>query len=538
MTDQSPRSAGWDSSRSAAGDRNPWLVAVVVSIATFMVVLDTAIANVSLRYIAGSLAASVDESTWVVSTYLIANAVILPASGWLSNVLGRKRFYMICVAVFTVSSLLCGLAPSLSALIFFRILQGLGGGGMPTSEQAILADTFPPAKRGQAFALYGVAVIVAPTVGPTIGGWITDNFSWHWIFFINVPIGIASLALVHWLVDEPEVLERERAERLASGLKVDWVGFALIAMTLGCLEVVLDRGQIDDWFKSGTIIIFSLLAGISFLVFVPWELNQDEPIVELRLLFHRQFGMAFCVMLLIGAILFGSNQIMPQLLQTAFPYTAMLSGLAMMWGGIAMLVIMPIAGVVTGRFQPKYLMVIGLSGIALSMWYSTSLTPDASFDYFSWVRVYQMVGLPFLFIPINTVAYDGLPANKTNQASALMNVARNLGGSIGISLANVVLTQREQFHQSRLAENTVPSSPIFQSTVERLTQYFMSHGAAPSDANGQAMGLIGQLIQSQATILAYIDVFYVCAIAAALMIPLVLILVRRVQIQAHAAVGH
>jgi DHA2 family multidrug resistance protein len=538
MSDQSPRSGGWDSSRSAAGDRNPWLVAVVVSIATFMVVLDTAIANVSLRYIAGSLAASVDESTWVVSTYLIANAVILPASGWLSNVLGRKRFYMICVAVFTVSSLLCGLAPSLSALIFFRILQGLGGGGMPTSEQAILADTFPPSRRGQAFALYGVAVIVAPTVGPTIGGWITDNFSWHWIFFINVPIGIASLALVHWLVDEPEVLERERAERLAGGLKVDWVGFALIAMTLGCLEVVLDRGQIDDWFRSGTIITFSLLAGVAFLVFVPWELNQEEPIVELRLLFHRQFGMAFCVMLMIGAILFGSNQIMPQLLQTAFPYTAMLSGLAMMWGGIAMLVIMPIAGMVTGRFQPKYLMIIGLSGIALSMWYSTSLTPDASFDYFSWVRVYQMVGLPFLFIPINTVAYDGLPANKTNQASALMNVARNLGGSVGISLANVVLTQREQFHQSRLAENTVPSSPIFHSTVQQLTQYFMSHGAAPADANGHAMGLIGQLIQTQATILAYIDVFHVCAIVAALMIPLVLILVRRVHIQAHAAVGH
>jgi len=228
MSDR-PAPAGWDSSRSAAGDRNPWLVAIVVSIATFMVVLDTAIANVSLRYIAGSLAASVDESTWVVTTYLIANAVVLPASGWLSNVVGRKRFYMICVAVFTVSSLLCGLAPSLSALIFFRILQGLGGGGMPTSEQAILADTFPPQKRGQAFALYGVAVIVAPTVGPTIGGWITDNFSWHWIFFINVPIGLASLGLVHWLVDEPEILERERRERLAGGLNVDWVGFALIA---------------------------------------------------------------------------------------------------------------------------------------------------------------------------------------------------------------------------------------------------------------------------------------------------------------------
>ena len=537
MSDQA-RSGGWSASRSAAGDRNPWLVAVVVSIATFMVVLDTAIANVSLRYIAGSLAASVDESTWVVSTYLIANAVILPASGWLSNVLGRKRFYMICVAVFTVSSLLCGLAPSLSALIFFRILQGLGGGGMPTSEQAILADTFPPEKRGQAFALYGVAVIVAPTVGPTIGGWITDNFSWHWIFFINVPIGLASLGLVHWLVDEPEVLERERRERLAGGLKVDWVGFALIATTLGCLEVVLDRGQIDDWFRSSTIIVFTAIASISFLAFIPWELKQEEPIIELRLLFHRQFGMSFFVMLMIGAILFGSNQIMPQLLQTAFPYTAMLSGLAMMPGGLAMLVIMPIAGQVTGHFQPKYLMTLGLIGIAASMWYSTSLTPDVDFDYFGWVRVYQMVGLPFLFIPINTVAYDGLPPNKTNQASALMNVARNLGGSIGISLANVVLTQRTQFHQSRLVENTIPSSPVFQSTLQQVTKYFMQQGSSAGDAHNRAIGLFGQMVNTQATILAYIDVFHVCAIAAAVMIPLVLLMVRRVRLGSRAVAGH
>jgi MFS transporter, DHA2 family, multidrug resistance protein len=534
MSDRS-MPAGWDPSRSAAGDRNPWLVAVIVSIATFMVVLDTAIANVSLRYIAGSLAASVDESTWVVTTYLIANAVVLPASGWLSNVIGRKRFYMVCVAVFTVSSLFCGLAPSLSTLIFFRILQGLGGGGMPTSEQAILADTFPPQRRGQAFALYGVAVIVAPTVGPTIGGWITDNFSWHWIFFINVPIGLISLALVHWFVDEPEILERERRERLAGGLKVDWIGFALIAVTLGSLEVVLDRGQIEDWFRSGTIVTFTVIAAVAFLAFLPWEFNQKEPIVEVRLLAHRQFGMAFLVMLMIGAILFGSNQIMPQLLQTTFPYTAMLSGLAMMPGGLAMLVVMPIAGQVSSRFQPKYLMVLGLAGIALSMWYSTSLTPDASFDYFGWVRVYQTIGLPFLFVPINTVAYDGLPRNKTNQASALMNVARNLGGSIGISLANVVLFQRTQFHQARLVENTVPSSPVFQSTVQQMTQYFMSHGASATQANGQAMGYIGRLVQMQATILAYIDVFHVCAIAAAVMIPLVVLLVRRVNLHAPVA---
>ena len=537
MSDQ-PQPRGWDDSRSAAGKHNPWLVAVVVSIATFMVVLDTAIANVSLRYIAGSLAASVDESTWVVTTYLIANAVVLPASGWLSNVIGRKRFYMICVATFTISSLLCGLAPSLGALIFFRILQGLGGGGMPTSEQAILADTFPPERRGQAFALYGVAVIVAPTVGPTLGGWITDNFSWHWIFFINVPVGLLSLALVHWFVDEPEVLERERRERLAGGLKVDWVGFALIALTLGCLEVVLDRGQIDDWFKSGTIVIFSLIAVLSFLLFLPWEFMQEEPIVEVRLLIQRQFGMSFFVMLMIGAILFGSNQIMPQLLQTSFTYTATLSGLAMMPGGIAMLVVMPIAGQVTGHFQPKYLIVLGLTGIMLSMWYSTSLTPDASFDYFAWIRVYQTIALPFLFIPINTVAYDGLPPSKTNQGSALMNVARNLGGSIGISLANVALTQRTQMHQARLVENTIPSSPTFQSTLNKTTQYFIQQGSSPADAHNQAIGFIGHLVQAQATIMAYIDVFQLCAIVAAIMIPIVLIMVRRVQIGRVSAAAH
>ncbi len=290
-------------SRSAAGDRSPWLIAIVISIATFMQVLDTSIANVSLRYIAGSLAASVDESTWMVTTYLIANAVILPISGWLSNVIGRKRFYMICVALFTIASLLCGLASSLTALIVFRILQGLGGGGMPTSEQAMLADTFSPQQRPQAFAIYGIAVIVAPTVGPTIGGWLTDNYSWHWIFFINVPFGILSLILVQWLVVEPEVLERERHERLAGGLSIDWVGFSLIALTFGSLQFVLDRGQIEDWFHSTTIVIFATTALCSFIFFVPWELTRDDPIVDIRLLCQRQFGMAFVVMLAVGAIL-------------------------------------------------------------------------------------------------------------------------------------------------------------------------------------------------------------------------------------------
>src|SRR5579862_6411036 len=350
MSDQRQSSGG--GSRSAAGDRSPWLIAIVVSIATFMVVLDTAIANVSLRYIAGSLAISVDESTWVVTTYLIANAVVLPVSGWLSNVVGRKRFYMICVALFTASSFLCGLAPSLNMLIVFRILQGLGGGGMPTSEQAILADTFPPERRAQAFALYGIAVIVAPTVGPTLGGWITDNYSWHWIFFINVPIGIASLALVQWLLVEPEVLEEERRERLSGGLRIDWIGFVLIAVTFGALEMVLDRGQEDDWFQSNLILAFTLVSAAAFIFFIFWELTEDDPIVDIRLLCQRQFGMGFLVMMTVGAILFGSNQITPQLLQTNFPYTAMLSGLAVMPGGLVMMFMMPVAGQLIPLMQP------------------------------------------------------------------------------------------------------------------------------------------------------------------------------------------
>ncbi len=525
-------------SRSAAGDRSPWLIAIVVSIATFMVVLDTAIANVSLRHIAGSLAISVDESTWVVTTYLIANAIVLPVSGWLSNVIGRKRFYMLCVALFTVASLLCGLASSLSALIVFRILQGLGGGGMPTSEQAMLADTFSPRQRPQAFALYGIAVIVAPTVGPTIGGWITDNYSWHWIFFINVPIGIVSLFLVQWLVVEPEVLERERRERLAGGLKVDWVGFALIALIFGSLEIVLDRGQIEDWFHSTTIITFATISACSFIFFIPWELTHDDPVVDLRLLFQRQFGMSFLVMLAVGAILFGSNQITPQLMQTNFPYTAMLSGLAMMPGGLAMLFMMPIAGQVIGRMQPKYWIAIGFGIIALAMWYSTSLAPDASFSYFATVRVLQTIGMPFMFIPINSVAYTGLPPQKTSEGSALINVARNLGGSIGVSLANTELVQRSQFHQARLVENLTPSSPVFRSTLHHMTQYFAQSGS-PVGAQNRAIGYIGELVSGQASLMAYIDIFYTWSIVAALLIPVVLLLIRRVPLgRAQSAAGH
>jgi DHA2 family multidrug resistance protein len=513
-------------SRSAAGGRNPWLIAIVVSIATFMLVLDTSIANVALRQIAGSLAVGVDESTWVITTYLVASAVIIPVSGWLSSVIGRKRYYMLCVAIFTASSLLCGLSTSLPMLIFFRVLQGLGGGGMAPSEQAILADTFPPHKRAQAFALYGVAVIVAPTVGPTLGGWITDNFSWHWIFFINVPVGILSLSLVQWLVVEPDVLQRERRQRLAGGLKVDWIGFVLVALCLGCLELVLDTGQRDDWFASGFIVTFSAISACAGISLIPWELTRKDPIVDIRLLFQRQFGASVLVMMAVGAVLFGSTQLLPQLLQINFGYTAELSGLALMPGGIAMLLLMPIAGQAANLIQPKYLIASGMLIIAMAMWHLTSLVPDADFGYFAWARVGQMIGLPLLFVPINTIAYAGLPPEKTSQASALINVARNLGGSIGISLANTMLAQRSQFHQVRLSENLVPSSSAYQETIREVTEFFISQGAALVNAPRQAIAWVGQIVQNQASLLAYIDVFWACAIFAGLMVPLALLLLQ------------
>jgi DHA2 family multidrug resistance protein len=520
--------------RSAAGDRNPWVIAVVVSIATFMLVLDTSIANVALRQIAGSLAAGLDESTWIITTYLVANAVILPVSGWLADVIGRKRFYMLCVALFTVASLLCGLAPNLTSLILARILQGIGGGGMAPSEQAILADTFPPEKRAQAFALYGVAVIVAPTVGPTLGGWITDNYSWHWIFFINIPVGIVSLSLVQWLVVEPEAIERERRERLARGVSVDWVGFLLAALALGGLEIVLDKGQREDWFQSSFIIFFAAVATLAAALLIPWELSRREPIIDVRLLFRRQFGVCFLVMMAVGALLFSSIQIMPQLLQTSFQYTAMLSGLALMPGGIAMLILMPVSGQVSPRVQPRYLIAGALLVLAVAMWHLTTLYPGVDFAYFGWARVYQMMALPFLFIPISTAAYAELPPDKTNQASALINVARNLGGSIGVSLVGVVLAERAQFHQARLTEHVLPSSASYQETMRQATEYFVQQGASAVEAPRQAFAWLASLVQGQATMLAYVDVFWACGVFALLVLPLAFLLKPATAAQAHA----
>lgn len=519
-TQDGTSAGGWSPERSAAGGHSPYLIAFVVSIATFMEVLDTTIANVALRHIAGGLAVGLDESTYVITSYLVANAVVLSISGWLSTVLGRKRFYMICVATFSVASLLCGLAWNLEALVLFRIIQGLGGGGMATSEQAILADSFPPQKRGQAFAIYGVAVVVAPVIGPTLGGWITDTYSWHWVFLINVPMGLLSLFLVGTLVNEPSSAEEERAELLSKGLRVDYIGFILIAAGLGALEFVLDEGQRNDWFGSNMILSFALLAAFCLLALIPWELSRDDPIVDIRLLGTRQFGACALVMLGTFAVLISTTQLLPQLLQTELGYTAMLAGLVLSPGGIATMMLMPVAGRLVSVVQPKYLIMFGAAVAALSMWHMTGLTGDISYGYAALARIYLAIGLPFLFLPVTTASYDGVPPEKTNQASALINVARNIGGSIGVAVAQTLLAQRQQFHQSRLIEHAAPSDLGYQQTLDQMTRFFQAQGASASDAASQAIAWIGRTLQQQVDFLAYIDVFWTLAIIAALLIPI------------------
>lgn len=527
---------GWSPERSAAGGHNPYLIAMVVSIATFMEVLDTTIANVALRHIAGGLAVGLDESTYVITSYLVANAIVLSISGWLSTVLGRKRFYMMCVATFSLASLLCGLAWNLQSLVLFRILQGLGGGGMATSEQAILADSFPPQKRGQAFAIYGVAVVVAPVIGPTLGGWITDTYSWHWVFLINVPMGLLSLLLVGTLVKEPSGAEEEREKLLSRGLRVDYVGFILVAVGLGSLEFVLDEGQRNDWFGSNMILCFALLAAFCLLALIPWELSRDDPIVDIRLLGKRQFGSCFLVMLGTFAVLIATTQLLPQLLQTELGYTAMLAGLALSPGGVATMMLMPVVGRLVGIVQPKYLIMFGAAVAGLSMWHLTGLTGDISYSYAALSRVYLAIGLPFLFLPVTTASYDGVPPEQTNQASALINVGRNIGGSMGVALSQTMLAQRQQFHQSRLIEHVAPSDLGYQQSIDAMTRFFEAQGSNATDAASQATAWVGQTLQQQVDLLAYIDVFWTLAIVAMLLIPIAAVL-RSIDLHAPAR-GH
>jgi MFS transporter, DHA2 family, multidrug resistance protein len=495
---------------------NPWAVALTVTMATFMEVLDTSIANVALPHIAGSLSAATDESTWVLTSYLVSNAVILPMSGWASDIMGRKRFYMTCVALFGASSLLCGLAPSLSLLIFFRVLQGIGGGGLAPSEQAILADTFEPRKRGAAFALYGMAVVLAPAIGPTLGGWITDNYDWRWIFFINVPVAVLSLFLTNRLVEDPPHLAAKRN----SGIKIDYIGLALIGVGLGCLQVVLDKGQRDDWFQSDFILAFGVIAIAAILIAIVWELFQKDPIVDVRMFKNRNFAIAFVMMVMLGLALFGSTVLIPQYLQTLLGYTAQQAGMALSPGGLVVMALMPLVGFLVTHYDARWLIAIGFIACSTALFHMLEMNLGISFGEAVKLRVFQAAGIAFLFVPINTMSYVGVPRDKNNQVSGMVNLARNVGGSVGISIVETLLAQRSQKHQSDLASHLITTRQAFQNQLSAITQAMTRAGYSAADASERAYRMVYGRVQQQAAALAYNDVIFIFAIACGIMVPL------------------
>ncbi len=512
-------------SRTAA---SPWLIAVVVAGASFMEVLDTTIANVVLPYIAGGMGVSEDEASWVVTTYLVANAVILTASSYLARRLGRKTFFLICLALFTVSSLMCGMAWSLQSMLLFRLLQGFAGGGMVPVAQSILADAFPPQKRGQAFALFGVAVVVAPVVGPTLGGWLADNATWRWCFLINVPVGVLALAAIAAVLREPpEAAAERRSGRGSHGFDV--IGFALVATFLGALEVTLDRGLEDDWFSSTFITAVAVVCALAFVLMIPWEIRHRQPAVDVRMLATRQFSASFLVMLATGAILMATTQFLPELVQQVFGYTATWAGLVLSPGGMVTMSMMFVVGWLSNKVQPKYLIAAGAILTALSMYELTNTYSDLGFWFFARTRMVLGVGLPLIFLPIMAASYDGIPSAKTDQASALMNAARNTGGSIGISIVSNVLAHREQFHQGRLVEHVIPSSVQYQDTLQQVTNYFVAQGSSLIQAQQQAIGWIGQQVQTQASFLGFMDAFWVLMLISLAAVPLALTL-RKVKL--------
>ena len=502
---------------------NPWVIAMTVTLATFMEVLDTSIANVALPHIAGNLGATADESTWVLTSYLVSNAIILPMSGWLSTRIGRKRFYMACVVLFTVSSMLCGLATSLPMLILFRVMQGLGGGGLGPSEQAILADTFTPEKRNMGFAIYGMAIVVAPAIGPTLGGWITDNYSWHWIFFINVPIGILSLFLTQRVVhDPPHVLEARKKR----GNHTDYFGITTIVLGVGLLQYVLDKGEQLEWLDSNIIRTFGAISAIALVAMVWREWTHAHPIIELRLLKNRNFASSTVSNFMLGMVLNGSTILIPQFLQLQLGYSAERAGLALSPAGIALALLMPVAGVLAMKFDPRKVIAVGFLLTSASMFWMMRITPDVDFATIVWMRIFQVVGLPLIFIPISTLAYVGTLQKDNNQVSGISNFARNLGGAIGVSFLVSYLARHRQISRVDLVSHLHHGNVFFDRLLGALQQSNIRAGSSAYDAGQRSLAQLQQLVDAQANVLAFISAFFMLGMIVALLIPLPFLMKR------------
>ena len=520
---------------------NHWIVALTVTLATFMEVLDTSIANVALPYIAGGLSVGRSQSTWVLTSYLVANAIVLPLSGWFIGLMGRKNYYMSCVALFTIASAMCGAAPSIEILILCRLLQGFAGGGLQPSEQGILVDTFPRAQLGMAMAIYGVAVVVAPVLGPTLGGYITDNYSWRWIFYINIPVGILSLVLTHFIVtDPPEMVEVVRKGR-ANFKNIDYIGLILVIIGLGSLEVIFAKGQEWDWYndpfwRAQTFMVGTVVGLTSFVI---WEMRHPNPIVNVRLLGERNFLMCGLIIYLAFAVLYGANNVLPQMLQSLFGYDAFRAGLVMSPAALCTMAVMPIVGFLLGKkVDGRLLIPVGLVSVIVSTIWMTGFTMNASPTMINLPRCLMMFGLGFLFVPLNNAAYIYLPKTQINNATGLFNMLRNEGGSFGIAIVTVMVDRRSQHHVSRLAETVVPTNPAVDRWLDYYTDVRMMRGGVSRPvAESQANGLLSQMVNNQAEFWSYLDVYAIFAVLAIIALPLVFFMKKAVKEEGTLEVG-
>ena len=499
---------------------NPWLIAMTVALAAFMEVLDTSIANVALPHIGGTLGASTDEATWVLTSYLVSNAIVLPLGGWASSLMGRRNFFVLCISGFTAASFLCGAAPSLPILLFCRVLQGAFGGGMQPMAQAVMADSFEPHKRGQAFALYGLVAVLAPSIGPTLGGWITDNFSWRWIFFINIPVGIVAFILVTRLVDDPPWIKADPS-RLRN---MDYLGLAFLAISMGGMQMMLDKGEENDWFSSGFIRLLAFLFIGGLVALVIWEWRQKQPLINLRLFGFRNFAICCFLMMLVGGVLNANTVLQPEFTQQILGYNATTAGLALTAGGIALVIMMPIAGWATGRYSARTLTLLGFILFVITFRYAAVVTSmQMSFAQASWLRVVQMMPLPFCFISITNAAYIGMPKEQSNQVAGLINFVRNVGGSILIAVTNAQVTSRALWHQQHLQQSMSPASIPYQQHLQALNGFF-GHAAGGANAAALALGSVYNQLLTQARTQGFQDVYMELSWASVVLILLAFML--------------
>ncbi|HEY7791908.1 MAG TPA: DHA2 family efflux MFS transporter permease subunit [Vicinamibacterales bacterium] len=509
---------------------NPWIVAVAVMLSTFMEVLDTTVVNVSLPHIAGSLSATIDESTWTLTSYLVANAIILPITGWLANTFGRKRLLTASVAGFTAASFLCGLAPNLATLVFFRIIQGATGGALQPISQAVLLEAFPPHERGKAMAFWGLGIVVAPILGPVLGGWLTDSYSWRWVFYINIPVGIASIIMTKLFIFDPPYIKRSE-----SG--IDYWGIGMLAVGIGALQVVLDKGQEVDWFSSSWIVGLAVIAAVFLVVFVIWEMVVHHPVVDLRVFKQQTYASGVFLMTVLGFVLYGSLVLLPIMLQTLLGYPALQAGIAMAPRGIGSFLFMPITGMIMSKIDARKILIFGVAVSAWSLIWLADINLNAGYWDIFWPQFVQGVGMAFVFVPLTTITMDPIPKERMGNATSLFNVMRNIGGSIGIATASTLLARREQVHTNIMTAHVTQYGPASSSMLDRLQAGFVAAGSDPVTAMHRAQAALFGMVQRQAAMMSFIEIFWWFGLFFFAVLPLIF-LMRRPQTKAGSMAAH